>query len=245
MSGANGHPCSAGLLLPSLHVHANHQEPRRHHEVSQAGDENPRGQMGREVGGEDGRERVDQVANAGNSQQHAEQARQEGRPDDEEDEEEREEETMERQPPLAQVAFLVGGLGLVALGAVLVVEPAVYFAHLLGLSQAVIGLTIVAVGTTLPDKAISLTGGLKARGGIVVANAVGSNIFVLTLVLGVSAIAASVVADTQTLRFDVPVMLVCALLLCLLVFRGRLHWRTGVALLALYVCYLVSQFALK
>jgi K+-dependent Na+/Ca+ exchanger-like protein len=164
---------------------------------------------------------------------------------DEEDEEEREEEEMERQPPLAQVAFLVGGLGLVALGAVLVVEPAVYFAHLLGLSEAVIGLTIVAVGTTLPDKAISLAGGLKARGGIVVANAVGSNIFVLTLVLGVSAIAAPVVADTQTLRFDVPVMFACALLLCLLVFRGRLHWRTGIALLTLYVGYLVSQFALK
>lgn len=163
--------------------------------------------------------------------------------DEEEEEEERE--AMERRPALALVAFVVVGLGLISLGAVLVVEPAVYFAHALGLSETVVGLTVVAVGTTLPDKAISLVGGLKARGGVVVANAVGSNLFLLTLVLGLSAVAAPVVADAQTLRFDVPVMLASALLLCLLVFRGRLHWRTGAVLLMLYAGYLVYQFALK
>lgn len=159
--------------------------------------------------------------------------------------EEDEREERERRSPLAQVAFLLVGLGLVTFGAVLMIEPAVYFAHLLGVPEAVVGLTLVAVGTTLPDKAISLAGGLKARGGIVVANAVGSNLFVLTLVLGLSAIAMPVVADVQTLRFDVPIMVASALLLCLLVFWGRLHWRTGVVLLALYAGYLVIQFVLK
>lgn len=160
----------------------------------------------------------------------------------EEDEEEDEREEMERRPGLAQMAFLVVGLVLISLGAVLVVEPAVYFAHLLGISETVIGLTIVAVGTTLPDKAISLVGGLKARGGIVVANAVGSNIFLLMLVLGLSAVAVPLAADARTVVFDVPVMLGSALLLCVLVFRGRLHWRIGAALLALYVGYLAFQF---
>jgi len=163
--------------------------------------------------------------------------------DDNDEAEEREE--MERRPALAQAAFVLLGLGLVSLGAWLVVEPAVYFAQALGLSETVIGLTIVAIGTTLPDKAISLTGGLKNQSGIVVANAVGSNIFLLTLTLGLSAFAAPVVADTQTLRFDVPVMVASALLLWLLLLRQRLHWRIGLLLLLLYAGYLAYQFVGK
>ncbi len=150
-----------------------------------------------------------------------------------------------RYAALAQIAFVILGLGLVSLGAWLVVEPAVYFAHALGLSETVIGLTIVAIGTTLPDKAISLAGGLKSQSGLVVANAVGSNIFLLTLTLGLAAFAAPVVADAQTLRFTVPVMVGSALLLWLLLLRQRLHWRVGVFLLLLYAGYLVIQFVSK
>ncbi len=167
------------------------------------------------------------------------------RPDTLPADEDDDEEEMEDRPLPAQCAFLLLGLFLVTLGAVLVVEPAVYFAHRFGLSETVIGLTIVAIGTTLPDKALSLASGLKARGGIVVANAVGSNIFVLTLVLGLSALAAPLVADQQTLRFDVPILVASSLLLALLIFRERVHWRTGVTLLALYVGYLALQFVVK
>ncbi|HEU5198300.1 MAG TPA: hypothetical protein VFU32_01615 [Ktedonobacterales bacterium] len=165
-------------------------------------------------------------------------------PEDDEDEEEEREE-MERRSSLALCVFLALGLGLISLGAWLVVEPAVYFAHALGISETIIGLTIVAIGTTLPDKAISLAGGLKGQGGIVAANAVGSNIFLLTLTLGLATLAAPIVADPQTLRFDVPVMLGSALLLCLLLFRSRLHWRTGLCLLLLYAGYLAYQYIAK
>ena len=165
-------------------------------------------------------------------------------PEDDEDEAEEREE-MERRSTLAQSVFLALGLGLISLGAWLVVEPAVYVAHALGISETVIGLTIVAIGTTLPDKAISLAGGLKGQGGIVAANAVGSNIFLLTLTLGLAALAAPVVAAPETLRFDVPVMLGSALLLCLLLFRPRLHWRTGLCLLLLYAAYLAYQYVGK
>ena len=75
-----------------------------------------------------------------------------------------------------------------------------------------------------------------------VANAVGSNIFLLTLTLGLAAVAAPVVADAQTLRFDVPVMIGSALLLWLLLLRQRLHWRAGLLLLLLYAGYLAYQF---
>jgi K+-dependent Na+/Ca+ exchanger-like protein len=165
--------------------------------------------------------------------------------DDDDDDEAEEREEMERRSMLAQLAFIILGLGLVSLGAWLVVEPAVYFAHALGLPETVIGLTIVAIGTTLPDKAISLAGGLKQQSGIVVANAVGSNIFLLTLTLGLAAFAAPVTADAQTLRFDVPVMIGCACLLWLLLLRQRLHWRVGLLLLLLYAGYLAYQFVGK
>ena len=165
--------------------------------------------------------------------------------DDDDDDEEEEREEMERRPAAAQLVYLLAGLCLISLGAWLVVEPAAYFALRLGLSETVVGLTVVAIGTTLPDKAISLVGGIKSRGGIVVANAVGSNIFLLTLTLGLAAFAGPVAAGAQTLRFDVPVMVGCAVLLLLLVLRPRLHWRTGVLLLALYAGYLAYQFAGK
>ena len=163
--------------------------------------------------------------------------------DDDDEEEEREE--MERRPALAQLFFIIVGLGLISLGAWLVVEPAVYVAHALGLSETVIGLTIVAIGTTLPDKAISLVGGLKNQGGLVAANAVGSNIFLLTLVLGLAAFAGPVSAAGPTLTFAVPVMLGSAALLCLLLFRANLHWRTGLCLLLFYAGYLAAQFVLR
>jgi K+-dependent Na+/Ca+ exchanger-like protein len=161
---------------------------------------------------------------------------------DDDDDEAEERAEMARRPVLAQVGVIVLGLGLVSLGAWLVVEPAVYFARALGLSETIIGLTVVAIGTTLPDKAISLVGGLKNQSGLVVANAVGSNIFLLTLTLGLAALAAPVTADAQTLRFDVPVMLGSALLLCLLLLRQRLHWRAGLLLLALYGGYLAYHY---
>ncbi|HEY7127962.1 MAG TPA: hypothetical protein VH540_28800 [Ktedonobacterales bacterium] len=163
-------------------------------------------------------------------------------PDEDDEADEREE--MQRRPLLAQVAFVVLGLVLVSLGAWLVVEPAVYAARALGLSETVIGLTIVAIGTTLPDKAISLMGGLKQQGGLVAANAVGSNIFLLTLVLGLAAFAGPLAASGKTLSFDVPAMLASAALLCLLLFRRQLHWRIGLFLLLLYAGYLAAQFAL-
>ena len=163
--------------------------------------------------------------------------------DDDDEAEEREE--MERRPALWQVFFIILGLGLISLGAWLVVEPAVYFAHALGLSETVIGLTVVAIGTTLPDKAISFMGGLKQHSGLVVANAVGSNLFILTLILGLAAFASPVVADGQTLRFDVSLLLGSTLLLWLLLWCQYLHWRTGLLLLLLYVGYLVYQFAGK
>ncbi len=146
---------------------------------------------------------------------------------------------------LRPVAVLVLGLAVIAVGAELVVQGAVHIAARVGLSEYAIGATVVAVGTTLPDKAISLIGGLRGQGGVVTANATGSNIFLLTLVLGLAALpngAGLAVAPTVA-HVDVPLLLAVTLLVTGLFRRPSLHRRTGVALLILYVAYLVYALA--
>lgn len=165
--------------------------------------------------------------------------------EDDDDDDDDAHEASERHSLPVHLLFLVIGIAVISLGAYLVVEPAVYFAHALGVSETIVGLTIVAIGTTLPDKAISLAGGLKHQSGIVVANAIGSNIFLLTLVLGLSALASPVIASTQAVGIDILVMIGSTVLLFVLLLRTRLHWRTGLVLLLLYLLYVLYQYVGK
>lgn len=141
-------------------------------------------------------------------------------------------------PRLAGV--LVLGLGAITVGAELVVIGAVEIGGALGFSDYAIGATVVAVGTTLPDKAISLVGGLRGQGGVVTANATGSNIFVLTLVLGLAALASGsgLAIAPEVARIDLPLLIAASALVVLLFRRPALHRGTGLVLLALYVLYL-------
>jgi K+-dependent Na+/Ca+ exchanger-like protein len=137
---------------------------------------------------------------------------------------------------LISVAALVA----LAVGAELVVWGAVIMAEWFGLSEYAIGATIVAVGTTLPDKAISWIGGRRGHGGLVTANAVGSNIFILTLILGLAALGSTTaltVAPTM-LRVDLPLLVLATVVVALLFRRPALHRGTGGALLAVYAAYL-------
>ena len=130
-------------------------------------------------------------------------------------------------------------LAVVAGGAELVVLGAVEIARRVGLSDYAIGATVVAVGTTLPDKAISFIGGRRGQGGVVTANATGSNIFVLTLVLGLAALFSrgGLAVAPDVVRVDLPLLLAASVLIVLLFRRPALHRRTGWFLLALYVAY--------
>ena len=143
------------------------------------------------------------------------------------------------------VATLVIGLVVVAAGAELVVQGAVSIAERVGLSDYAIGATVVAIGTTLPDKAISLIGGLRGQGGVVTANATGSNIFVLTLVLGIGALASGSGLDVAptVAHVDVPILLGVSALAAGLFFRQSLHRVAGIILLGIYVAYLVVALA--
>jgi Ca2+/Na+ antiporter len=136
---------------------------------------------------------------------------------------------------------LIVSLIVLAAGAELIVEGAVAIARQLGLSEYAIGATVVAVGTTLPDKAISFVAGRRGQSGLVTANATGSNIFLLTLVLGLAALfsGSGLVFAPGVARVDVPLLVAASVLVVLLFRRPALGRGTGVALLAAYVAYIV------
>lgn len=139
------------------------------------------------------------------------------------------------------IGLLIVALVLLAIGAELAVQGAVAIAQQFNISEYAIGATIVAVGTTLPDKAISFVAGRRGQSGVVLANATGSNIFVLTLVLGVAALFSSsgleLAADVA--RIDVPLLVAVSLLIVLLFHRPTLGRGTAIALLSLYGAYFV------
>jgi cation:H+ antiporter len=141
---------------------------------------------------------------------------------------------------LRLVVTLVLSLAVIAGAAEAIVLGGVHIAHQLGLSEYAIGATVVAIGTTLPDKAISLVGGMRGQSGVVTSNALGSNIFVLTLVLGLAALSSSsgVAVSHSVTRVDLPLLLAATVLVVALFHRSSLHWRTGIALLTLYVGYI-------
>lgn len=169
--------------------------------------------------------------------------------EDDDDDQDGEEERAERNYSSARsgryilLAFV--GLALILVGAEAVVQAGLYFARLLHISEFVIGVTMVALGTTLPDKVISFAGALRGRSGIVTANAIGSNIFNLLFVLGITALVQPLALDSQTRAFDVPFLLGSTLLLTLLLFFKKIGRLAGIVLLALYIFYLVYNLVFK
>ena len=160
-------------------------------------------------------------------------------PDDDADDDEAE--VLAEGSALRPLAVLVMGLVVISGGAELVVQGAAHIAERIGLSEYAVGATVVAIGTTLPDKAISLIGGLRGQGGVVTANATGSNIFLLSLVLGLAALpgGAGLAVPPSVAHVDVPLLLAMTLLITLLFRRPSLHRRIGAVLLILYVAYVV------
>jgi cation:H+ antiporter len=139
-----------------------------------------------------------------------------------------------------QVLLVVGGLALLVLGSRWLVEAAILFARYLGVSELVIGLTIVAAGTSLPEVATSIMAAVRGERDIAVGNAVGSNIFNILSVLGFSAIVApsTLTVSPTALAFDIPVMVAVAIACLPVFFTGHLISRwNGLLFLAYYAAY--------
>jgi cation:H+ antiporter len=141
---------------------------------------------------------------------------------------------------IRDVGLVLGGLGLLVVGARWLVGAAVVFASTLGVSELVIGLTIVAVGTSMPEIATSVVAATRGQRDIAVGNVVGSNLLNLLMVLGTAAVIApdGVTVPAQALVFDLPVMVAVALA-CLPVFYvgGEIRRWEGALFLVYYVAY--------
>jgi cation:H+ antiporter len=146
----------------------------------------------------------------------------------------------------AQLALIVVGLGLLVLGSDWLVSAAIVFAKALGVSDLVIGLTIVAAGTSMPEVATSITAAIKGERDIAVGNVVGSNTFNILGCLGLSGLVAGpsgLVMAPALLNFDIWVMIAVALASLPVFLSGReiARWEGGVFVLyyAAYVVYLI------
>ncbi len=144
-----------------------------------------------------------------------------------------------------QILLILAGLALLVLGANWLVEAAVAFAKYLGVSELIIGLTIVAAGTSLPEVATSILAAIRGERDIAVGNVVGSNIFNILCVLGISASVApsDLIVAPAMLAFDLPVMVAAAVVCLPIFFSGNLVNRfEGVLFLVLYAAYTLYLF---
>ncbi|HSM04255.1 MAG TPA: calcium/sodium antiporter, partial [Longimicrobiales bacterium] len=132
---------------------------------------------------------------------------------------------------ILEVGRIVLGLILLVVGADALVRGAVALARRAGISSLLIGLTVVAFGTSTPEVAVSVESALMGRGGVALGNVVGSNVFNILVVLGLSAVIAPLVVQSQLVRRDVPLMVLASLAPVLLGLDGALGRQDGVILL--------------
>ncbi|TCS67619.1 cation:H+ antiporter [Primorskyibacter sedentarius] len=139
------------------------------------------------------------------------------------------------------VGFLALGLVGLPLGANLLVENASIIARMYGVSDTVIGLTLVAVGTSLPELATTVMAALRRQADVALGNVIGSNMFNLLAIIGIASFVGPIPVDPEFLRFDLWVMLAASLVLFPFVWmRWNMSRAWGGAFTALYVIYVVA-----
>ncbi len=151
---------------------------------------------------------------------------------------------------LTQVLLLIVGLVMVVAGADFLVDGASSIARKAGISEFVIGLTIVAIGTSAPEMVVSFMGAFQGNADISIGNIFGSNIFNTLLILGLSAVLMPIGITKNNLRADIPINIIATVLVLLLGLNGTI-FRTGsdtlsridgIVLLVLFIAYMVYSF---
>ena len=139
---------------------------------------------------------------------------------------------------ILNVIFIVLGIVTVLWGADRLTEGAVAVAEKLKVPQIVIGLTIVAVGTSMPEFCVSLVSAIKGTPDLAVGNVVGSNIFNTLLIVGVAAVIAPITILPSTVKKDIPFALVASALLMMLGYDGNLSRIDAVVLLIMFAAFM-------
>ncbi|WP_035991539.1 calcium/sodium antiporter [Leptolyngbya sp. KIOST-1] len=142
------------------------------------------------------------------------------------------------------ILLLIAGGGLLLVGAEALVRGAAKLAALMGISPLIIGLTIVAYGTSAPEMAVSVQSSLAGQGDIALGNVIGSNIFNVLVILGLSSLVAPLPVAQQLIRLDVPIMVGISTLLLFFSFDRLLQPTDGVILFiggVIYTLFLIYQ----
>ena len=144
-----------------------------------------------------------------------------------------------------QILLLVLGFAMLIKGADWFVEGTSGIARKMGIPQLVVGLTIVAMGTSAPEAAVSITAALKRTANIAVGNVVGSNILNIFIILGVTSIITTVAIQKSTLKIEIPYMIFISILFVVMGMSGNKISRIeGVILWVFFIIYLVYLFIL-
>ena len=142
-----------------------------------------------------------------------------------------------------QILWLLVGLALIVFGADWLVDGASAIARKVGISEFVIGLTIVGFGTSCPELVVSLTGALQGNADISVGNVIGSNIFNTLLILGMTAVIAPVAVTRANSRRDIPIVVLVTFLFAFFCISGKeINRWEGIAFLLIFFAYMVYCF---
>lgn len=146
----------------------------------------------------------------------------------------------DEEPLWRSILILVGGIVLIVAGGRWLVEGAVDLARLVGLSEAVIGLTVIAIGTSLPELVTSVIAAYKGASAVALGNVLGSNIFNLLLIGGVTAVIAPGSIPGEITNYGLPLLIATSVLLMIFAATGRriTRWE-GAILLIIYIAQLV------
>ena len=138
---------------------------------------------------------------------------------------------------MSSALLIVGGLVGLLGGAELLVRGGTGLALRLGIAPIVVGVTVVSLGTSMPELAIGIDAARQGSAGLAVGNIVGTNLVNLLLILGLSALITPMILDTRTVRFDLPCMTAASLVLLVVALDGTLGTLDGVVLVLLGVGY--------
>jgi cation:H+ antiporter len=141
---------------------------------------------------------------------------------------------------IVALAWCIAGILIVIAGAEIVVRAGADLAARLGVSSLVIGLTVVALGTSTPELAVGIDAALQGSGSLAVGNIAGTNTFNLLFILGLSAWIAPLALRMQTLRFDLPIMMASAVALMVLSWDGVLTRTEGTLMVAAAMIYTLA-----
>ena len=140
---------------------------------------------------------------------------------------------------LIYIIALIAGFVLLVKGSDFFVDGAAGIAGRFGIPQIIIGLTIVAMGTSAPEAAVSITAAFEGSADITIGNIVGSNILNVLIILGLASVITPIAVKKETVRIEIPFMILVSVVMFLLGLDGMIQLVDGIILIALFIAYLI------